>query len=178
MHNMKAYPGDLHRFEGRADDTMLAAYSLNPQKNALAPEDVCAAMNLPFDADCPAASLLALADAQKEALARDGLTELYRTIEMPLMFVLRDMERAGFRVDADYLQKLGELYTQRLDETVERVRTHGRRSRAVGEPEFPQAARRSCYLRICAFPRRAAKRTPAPPRKCLRSWPRTIPSAG
>ena len=123
MHNMKAYPGDLHRFEGRADDTMLAAYSLNPQKNALAPEDVCAAMNLPFDADCPAASLLALADAQKEALARDGLTELYRTIEMPLMFVLRDMERAGFRVDADYLQKLGELYTQRLDETVERVRT-------------------------------------------------------
>ncbi len=123
MHNMKAYPGSLHRLEGRADDTMLAAYSLNPQKSALSPEDVCAAMSLPFDANCPAASLLALADALKEALVRDELTSLYNTIEMPLLFVLHDMERAGFRVDADYLQRLGELYTQRLDETVARIRT-------------------------------------------------------
>ena len=114
MHNMKAFPGRVAPFKGRAEDTLLAEYCVNPQRSAASVEDACALEGVPFDAECPAASVLKLFSLLSEALKRDGIERLYREVEMPLMFVLRDMEESGFRVDAGYLKTLGDRYVARI----------------------------------------------------------------
>ena len=45
----------------------------------------------------------------------DGLTELYREVELPLVGVLSRMERAGVRVDEDTLAALHSEFQQKLD---------------------------------------------------------------
>ena len=121
MHNIKAFPGGIACFEGRADDTLLMAYALNPQKNAETLPDACAAEGIAFDAECPADSALELSQKLEKELRADGVYPLYRDVEMPLMFVLREMESAGFLVDEGYLNELGKLYEERLRDIEGRV---------------------------------------------------------
>jgi DNA polymerase-1 len=47
-----------------------------------------------------------LVDLFRQRLEADGLLPLFREVEMPLVHVLLDMERAGVRVDAGYLKQL------------------------------------------------------------------------
>ena len=115
-HNVKTFPVDLSHLANRCEDTMLAAYVLNPQHSAGTLESTCAMANLDFSADCPAGSLMALFDLQRAKLEETGLMSLYRDIEMPLAFVLKDMEKAGFRVDSDYLKALGLEYQKRIED--------------------------------------------------------------
>jgi DNA polymerase-1 len=69
---------------------------------------------LDFDGDASAretgrrvAVLVRLADALGEALHARELTELYETIERPLVPVLTKMEAAGVRIDVGFLEDLG-----------------------------------------------------------------------
>lgn len=121
MYNMKAFPGPIAPFKGRAEDALLAAYCVNPQRSAPSLPDACALENVPFDEKCPAASALKLFDALSGRLRQDGVERLYRDVEIPLMFVLRDMEEAGFRVDAGYLNVLGEMYVSRIAEVTDEI---------------------------------------------------------
>ncbi len=95
-------------------DTMLGAYLHNPQEksyalNQFARED--------------AAGVLELAIKQQKQLAQEGMTALMRDIEMPLLYVLFDMEQEGFQVDGGVLEELGKEFTREAEELKEQVYT-------------------------------------------------------
>ncbi len=100
-------PLDLRRVMCDIHDVMLAAYALNPQRPGFDAESLCAQEGVEGFARHPAAALRRLAGAQARQLKQNGLEDIYRRIELPLAYVLRDMEDEGFLVDADVLRALG-----------------------------------------------------------------------
>ncbi len=58
----------------------------------------------------------ALLEPQRERLQEQGQEALFREIELPLVPVLVDMERAGIAIDVSYLQELSAEITQRFGE--------------------------------------------------------------
>ena len=54
-------------------------------------------------------------------LAAEGLTDIFRDIEMPLIPVLADMELAGIKVDGDYLRQLSQEFQERLDQKMDQI---------------------------------------------------------
>ena len=134
FHNLKAFPGPISEFETRCEDTMLAQYVINPQTALRTVEDVCAACDVPVCA-CPALSLINVFNVQKARLKADKLDELYETIEKPLLFVLRDMEQTGFRVDSEYLTQLGLIYKQKTDELQEKIYALAGRQVNINSPK-------------------------------------------
>jgi DNA polymerase-1 len=108
---------------GLGFDTLLASYLLDPGRRAYALEDV--AMEHLGERRAPGTDGLAAPDAaaeptsrtagaeaelalrleppMKERLEREGLREIYESMEMPLVAVLADMERAGVKVDTKLL---------------------------------------------------------------------------
>ncbi len=82
------------------------------QKNmaAIPPSDVC-------DYACEDADVtLRLMSPLKEEMEANGLTSVFRDIEMPLMPVLAQMERNGVRLDTAALAETGQLFNKRLGE--------------------------------------------------------------
>ena len=93
-------------------DTMLGAYLHNPQEKSYA---------LSSFARDDASGVLALSIRQEKQLRDENMLDLMRRIEMPLLYVLFDMENAGFRVDADVLNALGKQFTKEAEELKEEV---------------------------------------------------------
>jgi DNA polymerase-1 len=127
--------------EGLAFDALLASYLLNPGKRNFSMDDLAVEFlgerprstagliegggPAPLMAAAEAAAqesdlTLRLYDPLERRLDDEGLTEIYRAMEMPLVEVLADMERAGVKVNVPFLQEmsrdmerqLGELTTQ------------------------------------------------------------------
>ncbi len=108
--------------KGGVFDTMLASYLLNPN----AGEHFFDSLSLNFLAlkrDKPdkkgeeafaeyvtesAVLLIRLKILLEKALDREGLTALYNDIEMPLVNILYDMERAGIKIDGEAFKKMSE----------------------------------------------------------------------
>ena len=135
FHNLKALDIDIHRLENRSEDVMLACYAINPQFDTRSVESVCDALEIKLDASIPAISLI---EAWKKAAARlekDELTALYREIELPLMFVLKDMEDTGFRVDSEYLKQLGESYQKKISEITAKIYAKAGREININSPK-------------------------------------------
>ncbi|MDO5112633.1 MAG: DNA polymerase I, partial [Clostridia bacterium] len=92
-------------------DAMLADYLLH----ALHPTDslssLCGEL---LHAQPGAAVLFALRDTMEKEMQTQGLTALYRDMELPLSHVLFTMEQAGFAVDAKQLQGLSEQFGTRV----------------------------------------------------------------
>ncbi len=97
-----------------AFDTMLAAYLHNPQERSYA---------LSQFAREDAAGLFTLAKTQRAALESEGMLSLYEDIELPLLSVLYDMEREGFRADGEALRALGTQWTASAEELKEQIYT-------------------------------------------------------
>ena len=93
-------------------DTMLGAYLRNPQEKSYA---------LANFAREDAAGVLSLARKQEKELAGDGMLRLMNEVEMPLLYVLFEMEQTGFQVDAAVLTTLGARFTKEAEELKERV---------------------------------------------------------
>ncbi|MCX7727368.1 MAG: DNA polymerase I, partial [Chitinispirillaceae bacterium] len=66
-------------------------------------------------------SLLPLKEKLKKTLDERGISELFDKIEMPLVFILAKMERAGVKIDTKYLEKLSEEYKKRLDHIAKEI---------------------------------------------------------
>ena len=135
-------PGDDIALRGRLFDCCLAAYLLNPLQNEYAYEDIAKnelKLLLPSKADLLGKQSLAdaMSEKPKEALkcacymaytawkAKDalsarlvkaGMDALYQEIELPLVYVLADMERAGIAADKEALAAYGESLTGRMTE--------------------------------------------------------------
>jgi len=131
--------------KGRLYDTMLAAYLLNPNKSAHSLEEVAfeylgkrkksftevlkkratfAEVGIE-EATVYAGEDAALSCELKqllfERLKENGLDNIYFETDMPLVFVLADMERAGIRIDAEKLTALsGELAVE-IDSLQKRI---------------------------------------------------------
>lgn len=90
-----------------AFDTMLAAYTLNPQEKSY---------HLSAFGDTDAAGVYALWQKQQAEMKALGVEALYRKIELPLLQVLFDMERDGFCVDVDMLRAYGKELSEREEQ--------------------------------------------------------------
>lgn len=71
-----------------------------------------------------AAECQVLADLPEElstCLEEEGMTQLYRDIEMPLIDVLASMESIGFQIDVDQLTALSKTFETRIHELTEKI---------------------------------------------------------
>ena len=123
-HDAKA----LHLPFAPVDDTMLAAYLIEPGRSAYLIDDLAAEYGLELEPEPPAeettASLVRHAEAarrlaapMRERLVERGSLELYERIELPLTAVLSSMEDAGVKIDT---YRMGEI-TARLKDRVEEL---------------------------------------------------------
>jgi DNA polymerase-1 len=92
-----------------AFDTLIAAYLLDPARRAYALDELCEERGIGVEAsveDAAAREALlvhALAAAQRPQIEERGLTELLCDVELPLVRVLREMERIGLKLDRERL---------------------------------------------------------------------------
>ncbi len=93
-------------------DTMLGAYLHNPQEKSYA---------LANFAREDAMGVMTLGKMQERQLEQEGMTDLMRDVEMPLLYVLFRMEQAGFQVDRNVLAALGAQFTKEAEELKEEV---------------------------------------------------------
>ena len=133
------------RVKGKLYDTMLASYLLNPNKPDHSLEDVSLEYlfykKRPFsdvlgkrhsfsDVPIDEAAQYAAGDAELamelkeilfEKLKNEGLDNLYFNIEMPLIYVLADMEEAGTKIDKDRLAELSKELGRELETLQTRI---------------------------------------------------------
>ena len=107
LHDLKSLPVDIAAIRGVIHDVMLSAYALNPQRPGFDAQSLCQEAGIDGFEAHPATALRRLSLLQKQLMTRDGVEGIYRDIELPLAYVLRDMEEEGFLVDADVLRALG-----------------------------------------------------------------------
>ncbi len=120
------------------DDTLLAAYLIEPGRTAYELTDLAAEYGIALDPSPSAeeetealvrraALPLRLASLMRARLAERDLVPLYENVELPLIDVLARMEDAGVRIDT---YRMGEI-TARLRERVEEL--EGRAYELAGE---------------------------------------------
>ena len=92
-------------------DTEVAAYLLDPARRGYPLDELCEERGMAVDADDPEAAraVLAheLAGRQREQVRERGLEDLLREIELPLVHVLRETEKAGMKLDTARLEQAG-----------------------------------------------------------------------
>ncbi len=110
------------------DDTMLAAYLIEPGRSAYLIDDLAAEYGIEIEPEPAAEETTALlvrhaeatrrlAGPMRERLVERGSLELYERIELPLTAVLAAMETAGVKIDT---YRMGEI-TARLRDRVEEL---------------------------------------------------------
>jgi DNA polymerase I len=114
--------------EPAADDTLIAAYLIDPGRAEYDLDDLMAEYGVELEPDPPAeeetAALVRHAEAARRLaeplvakVTERGSERLYRDIELPLTIVLAAMEDAGVRIDT---YRMGEI-TARLSDRVEEL---------------------------------------------------------
>ncbi len=122
-HDMKA---TMHRldemgveFGDFSFDTALAAYDLNPSQADYAVSKLATTfLGLSVedgDAAACAEALWHLKPVLETELEKQEMTQLYRTIELPLCPVLYRMEKAGVSIDRQQLAQFGEMLASRIE---------------------------------------------------------------
>ena len=99
-------------------DTALAGYDLNPSQSDY-PISKLATNFLGITADDDDASACAeamwyLQPVLEEELEKNGMTKLYREMELPLCKVLYRMENRGISIDRAQLEQFGDMLSQRI----------------------------------------------------------------
>jgi DNA polymerase-1 len=160
-----------------ADDTMLAAYLIDPGRAEYDLDDLMAEYGIELEPDPPAeeetAALVRHAEAARRLapqlvakVAERGSEPLYREVELPLTVVLAAMEDAGVRIDT---YRMGEI-TARLQDRVEELES--RVYELAGE-EFvigsPQQLGRVLFEKLGLTPGRKGKTGYSTDSKVLRA---------
>ena len=114
LHDIKSLPIDLDEIHGDITDVMLAAYALNPQRPGFDAEALCSEEGIDGYAEHPATAIHRLAALQRAQMGETGVERVYREIELPLAYVLRDMESEGMLVDAEVLHGLGAEFKKQI----------------------------------------------------------------
>ena len=92
-------------------DTEVAAYLLDPARRGYPLAELCEERGMAVEADDPqavsAVLIHELAGRQREQLRERGLEDLLHDIELPLVHVLRECEKAGMKLDTARLEQAG-----------------------------------------------------------------------
>lgn len=96
---------------GALFDVKLAEYAIDPASAGLTLSGLAEKYRL---GGC-ASAIIGLHDAQVRRMKDDGVWRVYHDIEMPLMRVLLDMERTGFRIDLEELKAYDDKLTAEID---------------------------------------------------------------
>lgn len=73
------------------------------------------------DISFPAVTLISACTKMKQELKNLQLEKLYFEIELPLTFVLLDMEETGFKIDRDMLNEQSQKYNQEIAELQQKI---------------------------------------------------------
>jgi DNA polymerase I len=122
------------RIEGVEEDTLIAAYLLDPNRANYRPKDLAreflglemAEVIEGFDEDDTrtlqtADVTIQLAHVLRNKIKEMDLERVYREIEMPLVEILFDMERIGVRIDLAALDKAGREMEKELGRLTEEI---------------------------------------------------------
>lgn len=126
--------------DGRIEDISVAAYLLNPIKESYGYDDIAAdylMQTVPSKKELLEKRKLSVMVLEEERMRRYlayetcipimawevllermqqmELYELYRTIELPTVYVLEHMEKEGIRVDAEALKEYGDMLGEKID---------------------------------------------------------------
>ncbi len=139
-----------------AHDTMVAAYLIDPARrgypldelateaglgvrvktNGAHPAEPGASARHGADGVAERAVLTRLlAERQRERLDEDGLTDLFHEIELPLIDVLVEMERAGVKLDVKRLRAISKRFNERAVELERRVWELAGEEFTIGSPQ-------------------------------------------
>jgi DNA polymerase-1 len=103
-----------------AHDTEVAAYLLEPARRAYPFRELCEERGFATDIEQPAAAdaLLVheLATWQREQIRGRGLTDLLNDVELPLVRILRAMEKAGSKLDTVRLREISDRVKGEADQ--------------------------------------------------------------
>ena len=110
-------------------DVMLAAYVLNPSSDCEELDKLAAQYSSPLPDNTPSELRDALLCQRLPSMCakilaeteRNGQLKLLREIEIPLAYVLADMESAGFSADAQALDEFEKRLSARVEEITEKI---------------------------------------------------------
>jgi DNA polymerase-1 len=108
------------------DDIKLMAYLLDPGKKSYELSELAfhyLDVNLKeMDEPCKKAIVVRrLGRALKEEVSKEGLKEWYQSVEVPLSYVLFEMEDAGVKIDLSYVKELSQEFSERLKAIEEKL---------------------------------------------------------
>jgi len=116
-------------------DALLAAYLLNPQALRYTLTGIIFEY-LGKDKQFPdATDLIVLTEFFKNKLFEEGMLDLYRNIEHPLIELLFRMEVNGFRIEKNELTRLGIEFTETLKNTTERIYKYAEEEFNINSPK-------------------------------------------
>lgn len=87
-------------------DVLILAYLLDPSQDIALNKLMDKYLNTSFPEPC---AIFKLGSILKEEIEKNGMTELYQRIELPLTKVLADMELKGVLIDTKYLGELSKI---------------------------------------------------------------------
>ncbi|HLM08177.1 MAG TPA: DNA polymerase I [Thermoleophilaceae bacterium] len=124
-----------------AHDTMVAAYLIDPARRGYPLAELAAEAGLGAEIDGAdgvaerAVLTRVIAERQCARLDEDGLTRLFHEIELPLVDVLVEMERAGVKLDVRGLAEISERFGARAAELERRVWDLAGEQFTIGSPQ-------------------------------------------
>jgi len=140
VHDAKA-----QRVEAR-DDTLLAAYLIDPSRASYELDDLAAEYGVELvptpAADEETTALVRHAETPRrliapllERLEERGLTELYRTVELPLSAMLAQMEDVGVKIDTYRMGEITARLADRVEELESQAYEHAGGEFVIGSPQ-------------------------------------------
>jgi len=141
-HDAKALPAAFRDAGVEVDhDTMIAGYLLQPRRRGYPLGELAAEAGISVEgpgerpAATAAAETLDLAGRQVELMEAEGLTGLYRNVELPLVAVLADMERAGVLLDVHRLAEIAARVRDRAEELRDQIWAHAGGEFVIDSPK-------------------------------------------
>ncbi|HET8823197.1 MAG TPA: DNA polymerase I, partial [Thermoleophilaceae bacterium] len=122
-------------------DTMIAAYLIDPARRGYPLDELSAEAGIAASIDGAngvaerAVVTRVLAERQRARLEEDGLTRLFHEVELPLVDVLVEMERAGVKLDVERLRGISERFGARAAELERRVWELAGEEFTIGSPQ-------------------------------------------
>jgi DNA polymerase-1 len=126
-------------------DTMVAAYLLDPAGRAYPLLEISEreGLGVKFQGDGNGSTSLAeravltraLAERQRTEMEEQGLTRLFREVELPLVDVLVDMEREGVKLDTAALERISEKVAARAAELEREIWDLAGEEFTIGSPQ-------------------------------------------
>jgi DNA polymerase I len=122
-------------------DTMVAAYLIDPARRGYPLDELAAEAGLGAQVEGAdgvaerAVLTRVLAERQRVRLDEDGLTSLFHEIELPLVDVLVELERAGIKLDVERLAEISSRFGERAVELERRVWDLAGEEFTIGSPQ-------------------------------------------